>query len=171
MAPPTPSVASTIRHKKLLYGRYVDTKQFSRMHELALPSARFAFLNSDGTPITVGRKAQVFESLDAYCSTIGKAVAKAQTFHLFGHGELEQTGPDEVQAVFSMEDTFVLNGSLGLIYSRGGGHYHEVWRKEGEDWFLADLRLERLCVIESFCFVLVFYLVKFAALCGVDLTP
>jgi hypothetical protein len=62
---------------------------------------------------------------------------------MFGPGILEQPAADEVRAIWSMEDQLVWPETYGVLQLRGGGYYHEVWRRVGDDWFLEDLYLER----------------------------
>jgi hypothetical protein len=171
MAPPPPSVAETIRRKKAQYGHIVDTKTWDLLPTIILPNANMVFLEPNGQPTKVGKRVNVFDSRDAYRAQIGKFLEGGQTHHLFGYGELEMTGPVEVTAVFSMRDTFVLDGAGGLIWSDGGGYYYEKWVKEGEDWFMADLRLERINVRKSFLFSVADSVVKAAAWVGIDLSP
>ncbi|KAL9574043.1 hypothetical protein ACKAV7_001819 [Fusarium commune] len=32
----------------------------------------------------------------------------------------------------------------GGVHGTGGGHYHETWKRVGDDWFMESLRMERL---------------------------
>jgi hypothetical protein len=151
MVPPPPEVAETIRRKKAAYGHVVDTQQWSRLDNIILPTAKMIFLEPNGQPTQVGKFSNVFDSRDAYREQIGRFLKGGQTHHIFGYGDLEMTGPREVSAVFSMRDTFVMKGAGGLIWSDGGGYYYENWVREGEDWFMAELRLERMNVGRAFC--------------------
>ena len=171
MAPPLPEAAEIIRRKKAQYGHIVDSKQWHLMTNIILPNAKLIFLEPDGQPTKVGKRVNVFDSRDAYCKQIGEFLEGGQTHHLFGYGDLEQTGPDEVTAVFSMRDSFILTGAGGLIWSDGGGYYHEKWVRQGDDWFMADLRLERVNVRKSLLFSVADSVMKFAAWFGIDLSP
>jgi hypothetical protein len=171
MAPPSIEVADIIRRKKAQYGHIVDFKQWHLMPNVILPTAQMSFFEPNGQPTTVGKRVNVFDSRDAYIKQIGHFLEGGQTMHLFGYGDLEQTGPNEVTAVFSMRDSFILNGLGGLIWSDGGGHYHEKWARESDDWFMAELRLERLNVRKSFLFSIAEVIMAVAALCGIDLSP
>jgi hypothetical protein len=65
-----------------------------------------------------------------------KFFANAQSLHIFGPGNLEQTADDEVTAIWGTEDQIIVNGSAGLVEMRGGGYYFETWKKVGDDWLL-----------------------------------
>ena len=169
MAPPPLEVADIIRRKKAQYGHIVDSKQWALLSNVILPTAKMSFYEPDGKPTTVGRYTNVFDSRDAYIKQIGKFLEGGQTHHIFGYGDLDQTGPDEVTAVFSMQDTFFLNGSGGLIWSAGGGHYHEKWIRQGDDWFMAELKLERLNIRKSFLFSVADSVIALATFFGIDM--
>ncbi|KFY78693.1 hypothetical protein V499_02186 [Pseudogymnoascus sp. VKM F-103] len=136
-------IAETIFRKKSQYGRYIDTKQWNKFAEVALPNAELSFFDSDGSILVAGKTPLVFSSSQAFTSFFSKFFANAQTLHMFGPGELEQIKSDEVKATWGMEDQIILNGTGGLVEMRGGGYYYETWKMHGDDWFLASLRLER----------------------------
>ncbi|KAI1118102.1 hypothetical protein F5Y14DRAFT_297332 [Nemania sp. NC0429] len=140
MAAVEAEVAEIIRQKKSQYARYIDTKKWSKLEEVALPDAELEFLNPDGSPMTIGSTRLAFTSIHAFAAYFGKFFASAQTLHMIGNGELKRTGPGEVEAIWGMEDQIILYGYAQI---RGGGYYHETWVKKGEDWFLKSLRLER----------------------------
>ncbi|KAH8651211.1 hypothetical protein BX600DRAFT_473241 [Xylariales sp. PMI_506] len=166
MQVPPPEVAEIIRRKKMTYGRYVDTKQLHRMSEVILPEAKMHFINPDGKPLQVGPQKLIFGALSEYTTYITKATAGGMSTHNFGAGELEQVGPDEVKAIFSMEDVTLVKGTAGLVWSRGGGYYYETWTRKGDDWFMAELRLERLWVQSSVLFIVISGLVDFLGMLG-----
>lgn len=65
--------------------------------------------------------------------------------HSVGPGEIEQVGPDEVKAIFTVIYHAGPKGSTDPKgHGTGGGHYHETWKRQGDDWFLADLWFRRL---------------------------
>lgn len=141
------------------------------MDQIIHPDAKMVFLEQDGKPIQVGKRLNVFDSREAYCKQIGKFTEGGQSHHIFGFGDLDQTGPNEVSAIFSMKDRFIMGGAGGLIWSDGGGYYHEKWIRVGDDWFMSDLRLERLNVQKSLMFIVVNGLLRVAGWFGLDLTP
>lgn len=107
--------------QKAPYGRLLDTKQWSEMHNIALPEARLSFFGPDGKPIRAGRLPLIFNSLAAYVDHVSKGLGAAQCMHIISAGELEQASSDEVKAVFGAQDEFILKGTLGLVWTRGWG--------------------------------------------------
>ncbi|ETS84617.1 hypothetical protein PFICI_02642 [Pestalotiopsis fici W106-1] len=135
--------AQIITTKKARYGRYVDTKQWDRFSEIALPHATFRFLDTDKTPLSVGKTQLVFNSTSEFTSFFSDAFARANTLHMFGPGDLEQVAYDEIEAIWAMEDEIIIKDSLGLYELRGGGYYHETWKRHKGDWFIKSLELRR----------------------------
>ncbi|KAH8647906.1 hypothetical protein BX600DRAFT_518313 [Xylariales sp. PMI_506] len=168
MALPSPETAETIRRKMMKYGRYIDNRELTKMHELFLPDVKVAYMGPDGTPIKVGKLSLVFDSLETYIPTMKKVLAPTTSTHVLGAGELHQTGPDEVRATFSLIDVNHVRGLLGLASNRGGGYYHQTWRRQGGDWFVADMREERRWQENSLCLSIIQGLVGFLAWLGVD---
>lgn len=138
--PVSPEVAVIITRKKALYGRYADLKQWHRFSEIALPDCKFFFLDINKEPLYVNKTHLTFSTLEKFTTFFGTFFAKAQTLHNIGPGDLQQVGPDEVHAVWSIEDQLLFS-PIGEI--RGGGYYFEIWKRADGDWFMADLRLER----------------------------
>lgn len=136
-------IAQAITQKKALYGRSIDTKQWHKLDKVALPDAQFHFFDFNGSVLKAGKSLLVFDSTTAFAAFFSQLLKSTQTLHMFGPGEFEQTGPNEVSAVWAMEDQLILRGSMGLIKLRGGGYYREIWTSKGGEWFLASLRLER----------------------------
>lgn len=167
MTPPSPETVEIIRRKKAQYCRFVDTKQWSRLPEIALPTAKLNFFEPDMTPLGVGKKKLLFDSLQAYTDYVSKGLAGMQSIHVIGLEELEQTSPDEVKAIFCMRDDVKMVNSLGLVWSTGGGYYHETWRRKGDDWFLESLRLERSYVAVSVLFAVISFLIDVVEMFGV----
>ncbi|KAH7124636.1 hypothetical protein EDB81DRAFT_872367 [Dactylonectria macrodidyma] len=139
----SPDVAARIIKKKAMYGRCIDTKEWDKLDQVMLPDAQLSFRNADGSPLTVGNTCLVFPSAGSFATFFKRFFAKAQTLHMFSLGELEQTGPDEVKAIWGMEDEIILRGSAGFVEIRGGGYYHEIWTRKDADWFLKSLNLYR----------------------------
>lgn len=133
----------TISRKKALYGRYIDTKQWDRLSSIALPDAELRFFEPDGSLTHVGRTPLAFTSPEKCAYFFQKLFGNAQTLHMFGRGELEQTKEDEVRAIWPMEDQIILRQGWLPVEVRGGGYYYETWRQKDNDWFLESLVLRR----------------------------
>ncbi|KAI3391753.1 hypothetical protein diail_6847 [Diaporthe ilicicola] len=132
-----------ISRKKALYGRLIDTKQWDQLSLIALNDAELRFFEPDGSLTYVGRTPLAFTSSEAVISFFRRTFGNAQTLHMIGRGELDQVKPDEVRAVWPMEDQIILRQGWLPIEVRGGGYYYETWRQKDHDWFLESLVLRR----------------------------
>jgi hypothetical protein len=57
-----PEVTDIITRKKSQYGRYIDTKQWDKFDQVALPDAGLSFFDSDGSILKAGNTAFAFSS-------------------------------------------------------------------------------------------------------------
>lgn len=145
MMTPCPEVAEIIRRKKSQYCRFADSNQWHLFEKIALPEASFKFVGRDGVLINEGGVDYSWSSREEFCAFFEKIFANLQTIHTCGPGELEQTGPVEVKAIWTVIYHLGPRDSTESKYhGTGGGHYHEIWKKKGDDWFLADMTFERL---------------------------
>ncbi|KUI57239.1 hypothetical protein VP1G_04509 [Cytospora mali] len=139
----SPEVAEIIRRKKTQYCRFADTNQF-HLDKIALPDATFKFVGPDGTILNQHGVDHYWTSSKDFVAFFNNFLDKIQSIHSIGPGELAQTGPDEVKAIWTVIYHVGPKGSTDVKgHGTGGGHYHEVWKRQGDDWFLADLTLER----------------------------
>ncbi|KAI1205315.1 uncharacterized protein F4807DRAFT_471165 [Annulohypoxylon truncatum] len=138
--PISPEVRDIITSKKHQYCRFADTNQWQDMFKVALPEATFRFTKADGTFINEDGQDYNFSSTAEFIKCLGGR--NMQGVHLIGPGELEQTSPDEVKAIWSLIYHAGMKES-NLEHNTGGGYYYETWRRKGNDWFIQDLMLER----------------------------
>lgn len=138
-------ILQAITQKKARYGRYVDTKQWSNFHEIILPHAHLNFLDVHGNVIiaSAGKDPLAFKSCKAFTDFFFHYLAKAETLHMFGPGDLEQILADEVKAIWSMEDQLYFNSLTNPMEMRGGGYYHETWKLKDGEWYIQSLDLKR----------------------------
>lgn len=144
MSPVSPEVAEILTRKKSTYCRYLDTKQWHNFDQMVLPDCDFTFYDTDGSILKVGRTPIQFNSSKKFTSFFEEILRHGQTMHLFGPGELDQTAPDEVTAIWPVEHQLVM--LAGLVAVRGGGHYFETWKLKDGDWFIQDLVLKRVYI-------------------------
>lgn len=52
--PVSPETAEIVTRKKSQYGRYIDTKQWKSIDQVALPDAEHTFLDIDGSVLKIG---------------------------------------------------------------------------------------------------------------------
>lgn len=109
-----------ISRKKSLY---IDTKQWDKLFSIALPDAELRFFEPDGSLTHVGRTPLAFTSPEKCAFFFQKLFRNAQTLHMFGRGELEQTKADEARAIWPMEDQIILRQGWLPVEVRGGGYY------------------------------------------------
>ncbi|KAL2857042.1 hypothetical protein BJX68DRAFT_229981 [Aspergillus pseudodeflectus] len=138
-----PEIAEIVTRKKAQYGRYIDTKQWDKFDQVALPDAKLSFYDADGSVLKAGNTSFQFQSSAAFTTFFRKFFANAQTLHMFGPGDLQLEAPGEVRAIWGMEDQIILKHTAGLVEIRGGGYYHETWTMKDGDWFLESLELKR----------------------------
>lgn len=141
---PSPETARIITRKKLQYCRFADTNQWHLFDSIFLPDATFVFVDSQGAVINEGGVDYSFSSTEQWTAHFREAFKVLQTIHIISPGELEQTGPDEVKAVWGLIYHAGPKGTEDGPHGTGGGHYHETWKRKGDDWFIQTLRMERL---------------------------
>jgi hypothetical protein len=129
--------AEQIRLKKAQYCRFLDTKQWESFEKLALPDARFIFYGVNDEVL------HDFASTKALVRLTARMLEDARTSHRVSNSELVQMSESEVHATWAMEDVLVFSpsGNQPGTVVRGYGHYHEVWEKHADDWFLKRLAL------------------------------
>ncbi|KAI1129544.1 hypothetical protein F5Y10DRAFT_290915 [Nemania abortiva] len=136
-------IAAAIMARKARYGWCIDTKNFEKLKELALPASRFSFCNEKGEPTVLAGRVFHFESPAAFAAWCAKLMNPMDTIHMFGPGQFEQVAPDTVEAVFSMEDQFVHKILGSWVEQRGGGYYYETWKLADGEWCIEELVLKR----------------------------
>lgn len=141
--------AQALTRRKARYARYADTKQWDKFESIFLPNATSAFVDRDGNPITMGKQGLVFDTGKAMAAYFEKFNTGQDAIHNIGPGDFEQVGPDEVKAVWVVEYQ-TISRTLGTWQKiRGGGYYHETWKRVDGEWYIADLRMERAYQEES----------------------
>lgn len=83
------------------------------------------------------------EGADAYVAWLIPILSDAITVHHGHMGELVVTGPDTAWGIWSMEDHIWFPPGTGLGRMWGTGWYEEEYRRVGDEWRIARLRLRR----------------------------
>ncbi|KAF3764852.1 hypothetical protein M406DRAFT_234253, partial [Cryphonectria parasitica EP155] len=134
-------IAQAIIEKKAQYCRFADSQKWDLFDKVVLPDFRFEFIDNGVVP----KEAvfPLFQSREACVAHFSKLLAVKQAHHLVGSPELEQVSSDEVKAVFPIHYYIADKGPIPKPESRitGGAHYHEVFKRVGDEWFLADLKV------------------------------
>jgi hypothetical protein len=138
--------AERIRLKKAQYCRFLDTKQWDSFGKLALPEARFVFYSVDDKVL------HDFSSTKALVGPTARLLKNARTSHRVSNSELFRIRESEINAIWAMEDLLVFPpaGNEPGSVMRGYGHYHEIWVKQSDDWFLKHLELRRQIMNTSY---------------------
>ncbi|KAJ3539854.1 hypothetical protein NM208_g5319 [Fusarium decemcellulare] len=146
-----PEVAQAITRQKARYARYSDLKQWDKFaQEIALPDARYSFLDTDGNPLVLGKQALVFDSAKSCATFYSNSFAQMDTHHAVGPGDFEQVAPDQVKAVFSVEGQVISKQLGSWVEIRGGGYYFETWQLVDGQWYLKEMTMQRTFQKESF---------------------
>jgi hypothetical protein len=161
MAPVSPEVALAITSQKARYGRYIDTKQWDKWEEEVMhPRATCVFIDMNGKVVRSGKKVLAFSRAADMRSFFEPFFSDKQSMHMFGPGEFEQIAPDEVRAVFALEDKIILPPLGSFLQVRGGGFYTEIWKLTGGKWYLKGFKLERTYETMTFLVQIVVFFQK-----------
>ncbi|KAJ4252777.1 hypothetical protein NW762_010683 [Fusarium torreyae] len=136
--------AAIIQHKKAQYCRLADSEKWDGFDNIMLPDANFLFHNPDGSVITKGDIEYSWSSREDWIAFFSNEFKTMQTIHMVGPAEMEQIAPDEIKAIWTVIYHAGDKNPEKGIHGTGGGHYHETWKKVGEDWFMKSMRMERL---------------------------
>ncbi len=129
-----------IKQLKTRYCRFVDTKQWARLRALFTEDVRFEGLGSAPTGAT----------LDMFITGISTRFRDAVSIHYCPNPDIVMTGPDTARAIWSMMDYvqwptgFSPREAPDATGFRGYGHYEEEYRRQGNEWKIAFLRLTRI---------------------------
>ncbi|KAL7762708.1 hypothetical protein ACKLNR_009243 [Fusarium oxysporum f. sp. zingiberi] len=136
--------AAIIQRKKAQYCRFADSNQWDRFDSIMLPNATFLFHNPDGSVITKGDIEYSWSSTKDWVAFFENEFKTMQTIHIVGPAEMEQIAADEIKCIWAVTYHAGTKEHEGGVHGTGGGHYHETWKKVGDDWFMESLRMERL---------------------------
>lgn len=139
---PSPELAQIISEKKALYCRSFDTQKWELLNSVMLPDAKWKVINTDGSPRKEGTNAS-FSSLAAFVAYFSEMFKSLQSIHNLGAAEMEQVSPDEIKSVFAAQWALGPKAEGAPGHVSGGGYYHEVWKRVGDDWLMVK------CVFES----------------------
>ncbi|NND68160.1 MAG: nuclear transport factor 2 family protein [Halioglobus sp.] len=118
---------------KARYCRFLDSKDWAAFGDLMTDDIELDVSDGTGVPVTSGREKVVAQ--------IRGSIETAVTAHQVHSPEIVLEG-DEAHVTWAMQDRVVWSAEQPSI--AGYGHYHERWRRVGDDWSLAALRLTRL---------------------------
>ncbi|MDR7134387.1 3-phenylpropionate/cinnamic acid dioxygenase small subunit [Lysobacter niastensis] len=133
------SAIEQIRVSKARYCRYLDTKQWNAFAALFTEDATARIVAPDGGLIAA------FDSASTFVGAARQFLENAQSIHQVHNDELAILSPNEITAIWSMEDYIVFpTASANEPASvHGYGHYHETWLRTDGTWRIARLELRR----------------------------
>lgn len=127
-----------IKQLKARYFRLMDTKQWEEFKLVFTPDA--AIDVSDDAGPEHGH----VEGRDRIARSIEDAVGRAFTLHHGHMPEIELTGPEEANGIWSMFDYVEFSPAPDRRGLKGYGHYHEKYAKIDGCWHIQFMKLTRL---------------------------
>lgn len=131
-----------IRAVKARYCRLLDTKDWAGFAALFTDDAMMDVSEDTGNPPITG--------IPAIVAQVRFAVDDAATSHQVHTPEITLTDKGTAQGVWAMQDRVVWQAGKSPIPGVGSitgyGQYHEAYRREGDNWKIASLRLSRFHV-------------------------
>lgn len=137
-------VAEEIKALKARYCRFLDSKQWDDFAGLFTADAVMDVSQDTGTPPITGTQAIVAQ--------VRFAVDDAASSHQVHTPEISMDSANTAAAtgIWAMQDRVVWKEGKspipGVASITGYGQYHEIYKKEGDDWKIAALRLSRFHV-------------------------
>jgi hypothetical protein len=124
-----------IKRLKARYFRLMDTKQWD---EWALVFTADAVMDVPEAAMVNHGRAEIVGNVSA-------ALEGARTVHHGHMPEIEITGRDSARGVWAMADYVEWPERDGKrVGLQGYGHYHETYVRDGGEWRIASIRLDRL---------------------------
>jgi SnoaL-like domain len=135
-------VLEDIRALKARYCRTLDTKDWAGFAALFTQDAMMDVVQDTGNPPMSG--------IAAILEQVKFAVINAATSHQVHTPEITLIGPDDAEGVWAMQDRVVWQPGTSPVPRIGSitgyGQYHERYRREGDVWKIAALKLTRFHV-------------------------
>ena len=129
-----------IKQLKARYFRFLDTKQWTNLRGLFTDDAVF-----EGT-------FDPFKGPDDFIAGVSKFNQNTVTVHHGHMPEIRITSPTTARAIWALADFIEIKAAEGQPPGAqqrgftGFGHYQEKYRKEGDTWKIAFMRLTRIRV-------------------------
>jgi uncharacterized protein (TIGR02246 family) len=121
-----------IRQLKARYFRTMDTKDWAAMRQVFTDDVVIDTSEAGGERI---------EGADAFMAFLQDAIGAAVTVHHGHMPEIDVTSDTTATGIWALNDIIIWPTGMRLD---GYGHYHETYRKVGDEWRIASSRLTRL---------------------------
>ncbi|KAF7558195.1 hypothetical protein G7Z17_g17 [Cylindrodendrum hubeiense] len=140
---PSQEAMEIITRKKQQYCRFADSNQWHEFDNIMMPDFTAEFFNAEGEIHVENNTEYRFASLEEWRGYFSKAFEQLQTIHIVSPAEFEEVSPDEIKAIFTVLYHAGTKSDTGM-HGTGGGHYHEIWKRKGDDWFMQSMKMNRL---------------------------
>ncbi|MGH3661543.1 MAG: nuclear transport factor 2 family protein [Micromonosporaceae bacterium] len=122
-----------IQELKARYFRLMDAKDWEAWKEVFTPD------------LHVEAEGLSFDGRDGFVTLVSQLLADVVSTHRGHMPEIAVTGSDSAEGTWGMEDRLAFPGEPppGI---HGAGHYHEKYRRDGDQWQISELVLKRLYV-------------------------
>lgn len=137
----------SIKQLKARYFRAMDSKDWDAYREVFTEDVLFDIRGGmEATPPNPDYTDPPLHGADAAVAFIKSGLDHVISAHQGFLPEITQTGPDTATGIWAMTDVLRAGEGAPFRTVRGYGHYHEEYRKTGEEWKISHLRLTRLIV-------------------------
>jgi uncharacterized protein (TIGR02246 family) len=121
-----------IRQLKARYFRTMDTKDWAGMRQV---------FTDDVVVDTSEAGGSVVSGADEFMTFLQEVLRGAVTVHQGHMPEIELTSPTSATGIWALNDIVIWPDGTRLV---GYGHYHETYRRVGDDWKIESSILTRL---------------------------
>ena len=121
-----------IRQLKARYFRTMDTKDWAGMRQVFTDDVVLDTSEAGGSEVT---------GADEFMTFLQEVLSGAVTVHQGHMPEIELTSLTTATGIWALNDIVIWPDGTRLT---GYGHYHETYRKVGDDWKIASSKLTRL---------------------------
>jgi hypothetical protein len=126
-----------IKRLKARYFRSMDTKDWATMRTVFTDDVHIELPDDDGS---------VHDGAEPFMVMLRDQLDALTTVHHGHMPEIEVTSPTSATGRWAMEDLLRWPEGGPMASLHGFGHYHETYRKVGDEWRIATLTLTRLRV-------------------------
>ena len=126
-----------IKQLKARYFRLMDTKRWDEWAELFTPACVMEVPEAD----------MVNDGRDEIVRAVSGALEGVRTVHHGHMPEIQLTGTNTARGIWAMYDFIEWPARDGARMGLTGyGHYHEEYERDGDQWRISRIRLERIRV-------------------------
>lgn len=129
-----------IRQLKARYCRYLDTKDIDAWRGVFTPDVAvkldLAVSTGGADPMT----SPEIVGVEQFVPVVLAGIAGAATMHHCHTPEITLTSATTATGIWAMADWLIYPDGREL---HGAGHYHETYRKQDDQWYIASLHLTR----------------------------